>query len=246
MKCRSCAGEVRDGQRFCQSCGAALEKKCQGCGATAPLQARFCGMCGGVFATEPQASSQTLPHSDPPGPAPSDGERRQLTVLFADVVGATALSGSLDPESLRNVLRAYQQVCADCVNRFGGNIHQYAGDGVVARKHRTVDVLIAWLDADAQEKPMVMVVEDLHWVDASTRELLGTLLERIADMPIMVVLTFRPEFVPAWALHGQISTLPLARLTSDQSIKVAMGVIVGKGPSGGRKTPKTPNSCAGT
>ena len=74
----------------------------------------------------------------------------------------------------------------------------------------------------------MVVVEDLHWVDASTRELLGTLLERIADMPIMVVLTFRPEFIPAWALHGQISTLPLARLTSEQSAMLALGVVGGK------------------
>jgi predicted ATPase len=87
--------------------------------------------------------------------------------------------------------------------------------------------LIAWLSADAQAAPLVLLVEDLHWIDASTRDLLGTLLERIAHLPIMVVLTFRPEFVPAWALHGQISTLPLARLTAEQCALVALGVSGG-------------------
>ena len=61
-----------------------------------------------------------------------EGERRQLTVLFADVVGATTLSGRLDPEALRALLLAYQQVCVECTGRYGGNIHQYAGDGVLA------------------------------------------------------------------------------------------------------------------
>ena len=53
-------------------------------------------------------------------------------MLFADVVGATALSGRLDPEALRALLRAYQQVCVECADRYGGHIHQYAGDGVLA------------------------------------------------------------------------------------------------------------------
>ncbi len=96
------------------------------------------------------------------------------------------------------------------------------------RKRRTLDVLIAWLNADAQQSPLVVVVEDLHWVDASTSELLGTLLERIDDMPIMVLLTFRPEFVPAWAMHGRISLLPLARLTSEQSARMTLSVVGGK------------------
>jgi class 3 adenylate cyclase/predicted ATPase len=96
------------------------------------------------------------------------------------------------------------------------------------RKRRTLDALVAWLNADAQVTPLVVVVEDLHWVDASTRELLGTLLERIADIPILLLLTFRPDFVSTWTLHGHISTLPLARLSAEQSALLALGVIGGK------------------
>ena len=90
----------------------------------------------------------------------------------------------------------------------GANEASLQGLAPDQRKRRTLDALIAWFGADAQQTPLVILVEDLHWIDASTRDLLGTLLERIAHMPIMVVLTFRPEFVPAWALHGQVSTLP--------------------------------------
>lgn len=93
------------------------------------------------------------------------------------------------------------------------------------RKRRTMDALIAWFNADARVAPLAVIVEDLHWIDASTRDLLGMLLERIAELPILLVLTFRPEFVPAWALHGQVSMLSLGRLTSRQSAMVATSVI---------------------
>ena len=497
MNCRTCGAAARDGQRFCEACGTALDKKCAGCGSSAPYAARFCGTCGSNFGDEAPAPGSTAIATGNGGAALDigAGERRQLTVLFADMVGSTALSGRLDPEALRTLLRAYQQVCVECAERYGGNIHQYAGDGVLAyfgypvahdhdaeravlagmdivqgtqrlaaelrqrgesdvavrigvhtgmvvvgemgaggarevhaigetpnvaariqgeaavdsvyvsaatrrllrphfqarsigvralkgvaraielftvdavtselepaqraapligrekelahleehwalarsgqgqavlisgeggigksrllaafrerasseaawrtlycspfyqnsalhpmidliergigrgsgdmptdraaalrrmldgvglgddmsfaliaslvglgaeqavaleglapdqRKRRTLDALIAWVHADALLNPLVVVFEDLHWIDASTRELLGTLLERIADMPILVLLTFRPEFIPTWALHGQISTLPLARLSAAQSALLAQGVF---------------------
>ncbi|MBI3798619.1 MAG: AAA family ATPase [Deltaproteobacteria bacterium] len=59
------------------------------------------------------------------------GERRQLTVMFCDVVGSTALSEQLDPEELREVIRAYQETCAGVIGRFEGHIAQYLGDGLL-------------------------------------------------------------------------------------------------------------------
>src|SRR3989441_8727404 len=64
----------------------------------------------------------------PPTP---DAERRQLTVLFCDLVDSTALSGQLDPEDLREVVRAYQDTCAKVIARFDGHIAQYLGDGLL-------------------------------------------------------------------------------------------------------------------
>src|SRR5262245_45351890 len=63
-------------------------------------------------------------------PAP-DAERRQLTVMFCDLVDSTALSSQLDPEDLREVVRAYQAVCAEVIQRFDGHIAQYLGDGLL-------------------------------------------------------------------------------------------------------------------
>ncbi len=131
MKCKTCSTAARDGQRFCEACGAALEKTCQSCGALAPAAARFCGACGSTFPVEPSASAHAATRGESLTPNSTEGERRQLTVLFADVVGATALSGRMDPEAFRTLLRAYQQVCVECADRYGGNVHQYAGDGVL-------------------------------------------------------------------------------------------------------------------
>src|SRR5215475_5839877 len=64
-------------------------------------------------------------------PRPADAERRQLTVLFCDLVESTALSTQLDPEDLREVIRAYQTTCADVIQRFEGYIAQYLGDGLL-------------------------------------------------------------------------------------------------------------------
>jgi class 3 adenylate cyclase len=60
-----------------------------------------------------------------------DAERRQLTVMFCDLVDSTALASMLDPEDLREVIRAYQATCAEVIQRFEGHIAQYLGDGLL-------------------------------------------------------------------------------------------------------------------
>jgi predicted ATPase/class 3 adenylate cyclase len=93
--------------------------------------------------TEPHASlspsgQPSTTHEDPPAQAAtppvspmSDAERRQLTVMFCDLVDSTALSGQLDPEDLRDIVRAYQKVCSEVITRFDGHIAQLLGDGLL-------------------------------------------------------------------------------------------------------------------
>jgi class 3 adenylate cyclase len=77
--------------------------------------------------TERQATVPTGPE-----PAPKDSaERRQVTVMFSDLVGSTALSARIDPEDLREVISAYQKCVAETVGRFGGFVAKYMGDGVL-------------------------------------------------------------------------------------------------------------------
>jgi class 3 adenylate cyclase len=80
-------------------------------------------------------SPTTIPRAVPSAPlgppTPLEAERRQLTVMFCDLVGSTALSGQLDPEDLRAVVRAYQATCATVIARYEGHIAQYLGDGLL-------------------------------------------------------------------------------------------------------------------
>jgi len=82
-----------------------------------------------------QRATQDIQHTasppQPPNSPPAEAERRQLTVLFCDLVDSTALSSQLDPEDLREVVRAYQDTCAKVIARFEGHIAQYLGDGLL-------------------------------------------------------------------------------------------------------------------
>ena len=77
---------------------------------------------------QPPASAASTPIS----PLTSEAERRQLTVMFCDLVGSTALSARLDPEDLREVIGAYHRCCADLIGEAGGFVAKYMGDGVLA------------------------------------------------------------------------------------------------------------------
>src|SRR5262249_28631323 len=83
--------------------------------------------------TPPQSAIQATqpPDAPPPEPRSPEAERRQLTVLFCDLVDSTALASQLDPEDLREVVRAYQDTCAKVIARFEGHIAQYLGDGLL-------------------------------------------------------------------------------------------------------------------
>ena len=79
----------------------------------------------------PPAALPSQVETSPGAPRPPDAERRQLTVLFCDLVDSTGLSQQLDPEELREVVRAYQQTCTEVIQRFDGHIAQYLGDGLL-------------------------------------------------------------------------------------------------------------------
>ncbi len=126
MQCPRCRHENRSGAKFCEECGTALANlACAKCGATLPSAARFCPECGQVT---PEAASVATA----PSPMPAvEAERRQLTVMFCDLVDSTALSARLDPEDFGDIIRAYQAACAEVIRRFDGHIAQYLGDGLL-------------------------------------------------------------------------------------------------------------------
>ncbi len=129
MNCGTCGQANPEGAKFCSECGDALrrERACPACGAASSSTTRFCTECG-----TPLDTSTDPPSAVSPAPAPTEGERRQLTVMFADLADSTALSGRLDPEDYRDAVRKYHAACAQAIERFGGYVGKWLGDGVLA------------------------------------------------------------------------------------------------------------------
>jgi predicted ATPase/class 3 adenylate cyclase len=132
MRCAACEANNRKGRRFCMKCGAPLPAACASCGFENDPGDQFCGGCGQslVPRAAERDSGQEGGHARP-RPTAAEGERRQLTVMFCDLVGSTALSSRLDPEELREVVHDYQVACTDIITRLGGHIAQFLGDGLL-------------------------------------------------------------------------------------------------------------------
>src|SRR5436853_1956785 len=113
MLCLECDHENADDARFCEECSAELARECDRCGAHNRPTAKFCKQCRAGVGREGEAvdADRTVP----------DGERRQLTVMFADLADSTPMSGRLDPEDLRAAARKYPSACSDAVERFRGH-----------------------------------------------------------------------------------------------------------------------------
>ena len=82
------------------------------------------------------------------------------------------------------------------------------------RKERTLEALIRRLEGLARRHPVAMIFEDAHWIDPTSRELLDLIVERVRSLPVMLIVTFRPEFRPSWSGEPHVTTLVLNRLRS--------------------------------
>src|SRR5712692_4733882 len=131
MHCPKCQHENREGARFCEACGSRLELLCPACGHQLRPGAAFCDQCGTSLTAQPSAPQTLDSRPQTLDPRLTSAERRQLTVMFCDLVGSTALSQQLDPEELREVVRAYQETCAVVIARFDGHLAKYLGDGLL-------------------------------------------------------------------------------------------------------------------
>ena len=90
------------------------------------------------------------------------------------------------------------------------------------RKERTLEALVRQLEGLAHQQPALMVFEDTHWVDPTSRELLDLTVELVRNLPVLLIVTFRPEFQPPWSGQQQVTMLTLNRLDRrDRSALVA-------------------------
>jgi predicted ATPase/class 3 adenylate cyclase len=86
------------------------------------------------------------------------------------------------------------------------------------QKARTFEALLDQMEALARHQPVLSLYEDLHWVDPSTRELLGLMVDRARRLPVLVIMTFRPDFVPPWTRGAHVTPIALGHLSRRQSI----------------------------
>ena len=84
------------------------------------------------------------------------------------------------------------------------------------KKAKTLDALVAWIRAAAERRPTLLIAEDLHWLDASTLELLDLLIDQLAPSPLLQLLTFRPDFHAPWPMLPHLTHLTLSRLPHRQ------------------------------
>jgi Adenylate and Guanylate cyclase catalytic domain/Double zinc ribbon len=140
MKCPECQHENPPEQKFCGECGARLAAACASCGASNPPRQKFCGECGAALLPETLAKSPS-PESYTPkhlaeriinSKAAVEGERKQVTVLFADVKGSMELLADRDPEEARKILDPVLERMMEAVHRYEGTVNQVMGDGIMA------------------------------------------------------------------------------------------------------------------
>ncbi len=155
MDCKKCDFENPDNMRFCGQCAAPLNIACPSCRFENPFDFEFCGQCATYLTKPSPVVSGTPPTAAHPSPQPKEpsrsppssqanerrfkssttkpkaAERRQLTVLFCDMVGSSALSARIDPEELRDIMSDYRSICSEVVDRYDGHVAQYLGDGVL-------------------------------------------------------------------------------------------------------------------
>jgi class 3 adenylate cyclase len=152
VKCPACRAETAANNRFCGECGASLRIVCSACGRANPAGQKFCGECGALLvarapATAPPREQRPVAFQEAPpatytpkhlaekiltSKSAIEGERKGVTVMFADVAGFTAISERLDPEDVHAIMdRAFEVILSE-VHRYEGTINQFLGDGVMA------------------------------------------------------------------------------------------------------------------
>src|SRR5262245_4074481 len=147
MQCPQCRYENPPGMKFCGECGTRLQTTCSACQASNPPTHKFCGECGEPLGAATRPASLIAPAA---APAPAsytpqhlveriltsrgalEGERKQVTVLFADLKGSMELLADRDPEEARKILNPVLERMMEAVHRYEGTVNEVLGDGIMA------------------------------------------------------------------------------------------------------------------
>ena len=143
MKCPKCQFDNPSAAKFCNDCGSKLELLCRECGKANPTGSKFCNECGGNlrerkpgpqvdFARPQSYTPKHLAEKILTQRSSIEGERKLVTVMFADVAGFTSLSEKLDPEEVHQMMDGCCRILVDEIHRCEGTVGEFRGDGVMA------------------------------------------------------------------------------------------------------------------
>src|SRR5262245_2550497 len=141
MKCPRCQHENRSGAKFCEECASPLARTCSNCGSQLSATAKFCSECahpiGGAtprdrFVSPASYTPRRLAERILTSKSALEGERKQVTVLFADLKGSMELLADRDPEEARTLLDPVLERMMEAVHRYEGTVNQVMGDGIMA------------------------------------------------------------------------------------------------------------------
>src|SRR5215471_16015348 len=146
MNCPRCHHDNRVGAKFCEECAAPLAPACANCGAQLSPTAKFCSECAHPTGSTPASTGSATPRFASPeryipkhladriiqSKAALEGERKQVTVLFADLKGSMELIADRDPEEARKILDPVIELMMEAVHRYEGTVNQVMGDGIMA------------------------------------------------------------------------------------------------------------------
>ena len=143
MKCPECQFDNREGAKFCSECGNRFELTCPECNTKIRVDSKFCDECGCDFKKPQDAPS--IDYSKPQSYTPKfladkilssrssiKGERKLVTVLFADVANYTSIAEKLDPEEVHQIMDSLFKILLDEIHKYEGTINQFTGDGIMA------------------------------------------------------------------------------------------------------------------
>jgi len=243
MQCPRCQQENPAGQKFCGDCGARLAASCATCGAANPPGQKFCGECGAALS--PGARQSVTPDAYTPkhlaekiltSKSALEGERKQVTVLFADLKGSMELLADRDPEEARKILDPVLELMMEAVHRYEGTVNQVMGDGIMAlfgaplaHEDHAVRACYAALRMQEAIRRYTERVRHAHGVEVQVRVGLnsGEVVVRSVGSDLRMDYTAVGQTTHLAARMEQLATPGTIRLTAD-TLGLAEGYVAVK------------------
>jgi class 3 adenylate cyclase len=245
MKCPRCQRENPSESSFCLGCGVRLGLMCGSCGTDLPAGSRFCNKCGTPVTGQATGPRFTSPESYTPrhlaeriltSRVALEGERKQVTVLFADLKGSMELLADRDPEEARKFLDPVLERMMEAVHRYEGTVNQVMGDGImalfgapVAHEDHGVRACYAALDMQAAIRRYADEVWRAHGIRVQIRVGLnsGEVVVRAIGSDLHVDYTAVGQTTHLAARMEQLATPGTVLLTAD-TLRLAEGYVTVK------------------